>query len=126
MDKELYKKGMEVRRKVLGDKHIARRQESPDRFTKQQDELVTELAWAQIWSRPQLPLKLRSLVTIAMLAALNRADELKGHVNGALNNGATPEEIVEVFVQGAAYLGFPASNTAVRLAVEVFRERGLV
>ena len=91
MDKDLYKKGMDVRRKVLGDKHIARRQESPDRFTKQQDELVTELAWAQIWSRPQLPLKLRSLVTIAMLAALNRADELKGHVNGALNNGATPE-----------------------------------
>ena len=125
MDEKLYDRGMALRRKVLGDKHIARRQESPDRFTRQQNELVTELAWGTIWSRPNLPLKVRSLVTIAMLAALNRADELKGHVNGALNNGATPEEIIEVFVQGAAYLGFPASNTSVRLAVEVFKERGL-
>ena len=126
MDEERYNKGMAVRRKVLGDKHIARRQESPDRFTRQQNELCTELAWGSIWSRTELPLKVRSLVTIAMLSALNRADELKGHINGALNNGATPEEIVEVFVQGAAYLGFPASNTSVRLAVEVFRERGLL
>jgi 4-carboxymuconolactone decarboxylase len=126
MDEKLYDKGMALRRQVLGDKHIARRQESTDRFTRQQNELVTELAWGSIWSRPNLPLKVRSLVTIAMLAALNRADELKGHVNGALNNGATPEEIIEVFVQGAAYLGFPASNTSVRLAVEVFKERGLV
>jgi 4-carboxymuconolactone decarboxylase len=126
MDEKLYDKGMALRRQVLGDKHIARRQESTDRFTRQQNELVTELAWGSIWSRPNLPLKVRSLVTIAMLAALNRADELKGHVNGALNNGATPEEIIEVFVQGAAYLGFPASNTSVRLAVEVFKDRGLV
>ena len=126
MDEKLYDRGMALRRQVLGDKHIARRQESTDRFTRQQNEIVTEIAWGSIWSRPNLPLKVRSLVTIAMLAALNRADELKGHVNGALNNGATPEEIIEVFVQGAAYLGFPASNTSVRLAVEVFKERGLV
>ena len=126
MDEKLYERGMALRRQVLGDKHIARRQESTDRFTRQQNEIVTQIAWGSIWSRPNLPLKVRSLVTIAMLAALNRADELKGHVNGALNNGATPEEIIEVFVQGAAYLGFPASNTSVRLAVEVFKERGLV
>jgi 4-carboxymuconolactone decarboxylase len=126
MNDELYQKGMALRRKVLGDKHISRRQESPDRYTQQQNELVTELAWGAIWSRPGLPLKIRSLVTIAMLSALNRADELKGHINGALNNGATPDEIIEVFIQGAGYLGFPASNTSVRLAVEVFRERGLI
>ena len=126
MDEKLYERGMALRRQVLGDKHIARRQESTDRFTRQQNEIVTQIAWGSIWSRPNLPLKVRSLVTIAMLAALNRADELKGHVNGALNNGATPEEIIEVFVQAAAYLGFPASNTSVRLAVEVFKERGLV
>ena len=82
--------------------------------------------FAEIWSRPQLPLKIRSLVTLGMLAALNRPDETKGHIGGALNNGATPEEIVEVFVQAAAYCGFPASNGCVRLSVEVFRERGLI
>lgn len=123
---ELYKKGMATRRKVLGDAHIAKREASPDAFTKQQNAICTEAAWGMIWSRPQLPLKTRSLVTIAMLAAINRADELKGHINGALNNGATPEEITEVFLQGAVYLGWPASNGAVRMAVEVFKERGLI
>jgi 4-carboxymuconolactone decarboxylase len=126
MNEELYGKGMETRTKVLGETHIARRQASSDRFTTQQNELVTEVAWGTIWSRPQLPLKVRSLVTLGMLAALNRPDETKGHIGGALNNGATPEEIVEVFVQAAAYCGFPASNGCVRLAVEVFKERGLI
>jgi 4-carboxymuconolactone decarboxylase len=126
MHKELYEKGMETRRKVLGDKHISRRQASPDKFTQQQNELCTAAAWGMIWSRDVLPLKTRSLIVIAMLTALNRSDELKGHINGALNNGATPEEITEVFLQGAAYLGWPASNTSTRIAVEVFRERGLI
>jgi 4-carboxymuconolactone decarboxylase len=126
MNEELYQKGMAMRRKVLGEAHIAKRQSSDDIYTKRQNELVTEVAWGTIWSRPQLPLKVRSLVTLGMLAALNRADETKGHIAGALNNGATPEEIVEVFVQSAAYCGFPASNTCVRLCVEVFRERGLI
>ena len=126
MDEALYQKGMATRRKVLGEGHIAKRQASSDAYTKQQNELVTEVAWGTIWSRPQLPLKIRSLVTLGMLAALNRPDETKGHIGGALNNGATPEEIVEVFVQSAAYCGFPASNGCVRLAVEVFKERGLI
>ena len=126
MNKEVYEKGMALRRKVLGDRHIADRQKSPDRFTKQQNELVTEIAWGTLWSRPGLPLKIRSLVTLGLLAALNRPDEIKGHIVGALNNGATPEEIVEVFVHLAGYCGFPASNGAVRLCVEVFREQGLI
>jgi len=126
MDKEAYERGMALRRKVMGEQHIARRGASPDRFTKQQNELVTSLAWGTIWSRPGLPLKVRSLVTLGMLAALNRPDEIKGHIVGALNNGATPDEIIEVFVHGAGYCGFPASNGAVRLAVEVFKERGLL
>ena len=126
MHKALYEKGMETRRKVVGDKHIAQRQASPDKFTQLQNELCTAAAWGMIWSRDALPLKTRSLVVIAMLTALNRSDELKGHINGALNNGATPEEIHEVFLQAAAYLGWPASNTSTRLAVEVFKERGLV
>ena len=126
MDQAAYEKGMALRRKVMGDKHVAKRGASPDRFTKQQNELVTEIAWGTIWSRPGLPLKVRSLVTLGMLAALNRPDEIKGHVLGALNNGATMDEIIEVFVHSAGYCGFPASNGAVRLCVEVFREQGLL
>ena len=126
MSDDLYEKGMATRRKVVGDAHIRKREASGDPYTKQQYELCTQAAWGLIWSRPQLPLKMRSLVTIAMLAAINREDELKGHVNGALNNGATPEEIGEVILHGAVYLGWPASNSAMRVAVEVFRERGLI
>jgi 4-carboxymuconolactone decarboxylase len=126
MSQTAYEKGTALRRKVMGDKHIARRVASPDRFTKQQDQLVTEIAWGTIWSRPGLPLKVRSLVTLGMLTALNRPDEIKGHIQGALNNGATPDEIVEVFVHSAGYCGFPASNGAVRLCVEVFKELGLL
>ena len=126
MNQAAYEKGKALRRKVMGDAHVAKRAASPDRFTSQQNELVTELAWGTIWSRPGLPLKVRSLVTLAMLTALNRPDEIKGHIVGALNNGATPDEIIEVFVHAAGYCGFPASNGAVRLAVEVFKEQGLL
>ena len=126
MSSPLYKKGMALRKKVMGAKHITKRNASPDRYTKQQNRLVTEIAWGTIWSRPGLPLKVKSLVTLGMLAALNRPDEIKGHVLGALNNGATPDEIVEVFVHAAGYCGFPASNGAVRQCVEVFREQGLL
>ena len=126
MVQEAYEKGMALRRKVMGDRHVAKRGASADRFTKQQNELVTEIAWGTIWSRPSLPLKVRSLVTLGMLAALNRPDEIRGHVLGALNNGATMDEIIEVFVHSAGYCGFPASNGGVRLCVEVFREQGLL
>ena len=126
MSDELYEKGMATRRKVVGEKHIKKREGSGDRFTKAQYEVCTQAAWGLVWSRETLPLKTRSLVTIAMCAAINREDELKGHIGGALNNGATPEEISEVILHGAVYLGWPASNSAMRVAVEVFRERGLL
>ena len=126
MNEELYQQGMATRRKVLGDKHVSRRQASDDPYTKQHNEIVTQLAWGAIWSRTQLPLKIRSLVTIAMLTAINRSDELTGHINGALNNGAAPDEIAEVFLHSAVYLGWPAAGTSLRIAVEVFRERGLI
>jgi 4-carboxymuconolactone decarboxylase len=126
MASELFEKGMKLRRQVMGEQHMARRSESADPYTRQQIELVTEIAWGSIWSRPGLPLKIRSLVTLAFLTALDRPDELRGHIAGALNNGATQDEIVEVFVQAAGYCGFPASNGAVRVAVAVFKERGLL
>ena len=126
MDQAAYERGVALRRKVMGEQHIAKRGASKDRYTKQQNEIVTALAWGTIWSRPGLPLKVRSLVTLGMLTALNRPDEIRGHIVGALNNGATPDEIIEVFVHSAGYCGFPASNGSVRLAVEVFREQGLI
>lgn len=126
MNPDMIEKGMATRRKVMGDKHIAKRHASDDKYTRQQQDLVSGFAWGEIWSRPQLPLKVRSLVTLAFICAANRMDELPGHVNGALNNGATPDEIIEVFVQASVYCGFPASNTAVRHCVEVFRENGIV
>jgi 4-carboxymuconolactone decarboxylase len=126
MASELYEKGMATRRKVMGDAHVKKREGSGDEFTRRHYEIVTEVAWGSVWSRPGLPLKVRSLVTLGMLAALDRPDELKGHINGALNNGATPDEIYEVFLHAAVYCGFPASNNSVRAAVEVFTERGLM
>ena len=127
MDDELYDKGMATRRRVLGEKQVAGRQASDDPYTRQHNELVTRAAWGMFWSREdKLPLKTRSLVTIAMLTAINRSDELRGHINGALNNGATPDEIAEVFLHSAVYVGWPAAGTSLRIAVQVFKERGLI
>lgn len=122
----LYEKGMATRTKVLGKKHIAKRQTSPDKYTQAQNAFVTEYAWGAFWSRKDLPLKVRSLVTIAMITALNRPDEIKGHIRGALNNGATPDEIMGVFHHATVYCGFPAANGSVRAGVEVFKELGLI
>ena len=123
---DLYEKGMATRRKVVGEAHIKKRAAGGDQFTTAQYEVCTQAAWGLVWSRETLPLKTRSFVTIAICMAINREDELKGHVAGALNNGATPEEISEVILHGAVYAGWPASNGAMRVAVEVFKERGLL
>jgi 4-carboxymuconolactone decarboxylase len=126
MGSPLYEKGMTLRRQILGNKHIAQREASGDVFTKQQYELSTEFAYGMVWSRPGLPLKVRSLVTLGMLTALDKPDEIKGHIRGALNNGATREEIYEVFAQASAYCGLPAANGATRLFAQVLREEGLL
>ena len=126
MKSALYKKGIATRTKVMGKKHIAKRHASTDKFSLQQQEFVTAYAWGAFWTRKDLPLKIRSLVTIAMITALNRPEELKGHIRGALNNGATPEEIMGVFHHATVYCGFPAANGAVRVGAEVFKELGLI
>jgi 4-carboxymuconolactone decarboxylase len=126
MTSALYKKGMATRSKVMGKKHIAKRHASTDKFSLQQQQFVTEYAWGAFWTRKDLPLKIRSLVTLAMITALNRPEELRGHIRGALNNGATPEEIMGVFHHATVYCGFPAGNGAVRTGVEVFKELGLI
>lgn len=126
MASALYEQGMALRRKILGEKHIAQREASGDAFTKQQYVLSTEFAYGMVWSRPGLPLKVRSLVTLGMLTALDKPDEIKGHIRGALNNGATKEEIYEVFAQASAYCGLPAANGATRLFAQVLKEEGLL
>jgi 4-carboxymuconolactone decarboxylase len=121
-ERERYDKGLSVRRTVLGDAHVDRSLKSRNEFNKEFQDLITRYAWGEIWTRPGLPRKTRSLLTIAMLAALNRPDEFRLHVRAALNNGATREEIKEVLLHAAIYCGVPAANSAFHAAQEVFSE----
>ena len=112
-------KGMKIRRKVLGDAHVDRAVAAATPFTAEFQDLLTRYAWGEIWTRPGLDLKTRSCITVAMLVALNRPEELALHVRGALNNGVTPEELKEVLLQSAVYCGIPAANSAFRLVSEL-------
>ena len=120
---ERYAKGLEVRRAVLGDKHVNRSLEKMDSFTEEFQDLVTRYAWGEMWTRPGLPRPTRSLITLAMLVALNRGDEFKLHLRGAVNSGVTRDEIKELLLQVAVYCGVPAANSAFRAADEVFTEQ---
>ena len=119
---ETFDAGMAVRRKVLGDAHVDRSMANTSDFSRPIQELVTEYCWGVIWTRDGLPLKTRSLINIAMLTALGRNHELGVHVRGALNNGATREEIQEVLLQTAIYVGVPASLESHRVAEEIFAQ----
>jgi 4-carboxymuconolactone decarboxylase len=116
----LYERGMEVRRAVLGDEYVDRSLESGTEFRKPMQDLVTEFCWGAIWSRDGLDRRTRSLVNIGMLTALNRSTELAAHIRGAVNNGATREEIQEVLLQTAVYCGMPAGLESFRVAEKVF------
>lgn len=122
MSSEKYEKGMAVRREVLGDEYVDKAVQSATEFTKPLQDLVTESCWGEIWTRKALPKKVRSLVTIAMLAALKAPNEIKLHVRGALRNGCTVEEIQEVLLQSAVYCGIPTGIEAFRAAREVMED----
>ena len=122
MDKKRYEKGLAVRRAVLGSEHVDKSFRSADDFTRPMQELVTEYCWGEIWTRPGLDRRTRSFINLAMLTALNRPHEIRLHVRGALNNGLTKEELMEVFMQSAIYCGIPAAVDAMRIAKEVFAE----
>ena len=122
-DRERYAKGLEVRRAVLGDKHVNRSVEKSDSFTEEFQDLVTRYAWGEMWTRPGLPRHTRSLITLAMLIALNRGDEFRLHLRGASNNGVTREQIKELLLQAAVYCGVPAANSAFHAAEEVLAEQ---
>lgn len=121
-DTELFKKGLGIRKEVLGAEHVERSLASVDEFTAPIQKLVTEYCWGEIWGRPGLDRKTRSLLNLAMLSALNRPHEVRLHVRGALNNGIPREQIQEVLLQVAIYCGVPACLDSMKVAVEVFNE----
>jgi 4-carboxymuconolactone decarboxylase len=121
-ERKRHAKGMRVRRSVLGDAHVDRAEADKSSFTAPFQDLITRYAWGEIWSRPELPRKTRSMITIAMLVALNRSDELRMHLRAAANNGVSRKEIQELLLQTAVYCGVPAANAAFHIAEEVFRE----
>lgn len=119
MNKEKYTAGMAVRREVLGDEYVDKAISGMTDFTKPLQEMVTENCWGEVWTRGVLPKKTRSLITIAMLAALKMPAELKVHVLGGLRNGCTVEEIQEVLLQSTVYCGMPTGVEAFRAAKDV-------
>ncbi|AHI66490.1 4-carboxymuconolactone decarboxylase [Burkholderia thailandensis] len=121
-DEQRYEAGMNVRRAVLGDAHVDRSLENRTELTEDFQNLITRYAWGEIWTRDGLPRHTRSLLTIAMMVALNRGEELALHLRAAKNNGVTRDEIKEVLLQTAIYCGVPAANSAFHLAQRIFGE----
>ena len=119
-ERDRYEAGMKMRREVLGDAHVDASLAKRDAFSNDFQDLITRYAWGEIWSRPGLSRTTRSLLTIAMLVALNRDEELRMHLRAALKNGVTQDEIREALLQSAIYCGVPAANSAFRIAQEVF------
>jgi 4-carboxymuconolactone decarboxylase len=122
-EKDRFNSGMKARRVVLGDAHVDKAIASTTPFSADFQDLITRYAWGDIWSRPGLPRPTRSLITIALLVALQHSDELRMHVRAALNNGVTRDEIKETLLHCAIYCGVPAANHAFRLAQEVIAEK---
>jgi 4-carboxymuconolactone decarboxylase len=114
--------GLAMRRRVLGDAYVDRAQQNASDFTREFQQFITKYAWGEVWTRPGLDPRTRSLLTIAILAALGREDELKLHIRATANTGATPEEVREALFQVAIYAGVPAANTAFRIANQTLEE----
>ena len=122
MASELFNRGLEVRKAVLGKEYVEKSIAAADDFAMTMQEYATEACWGMIWTRPGLPRKTRSLVNIAMITVLNRPHELKLHIKSAFTNGVTREEIKEALLQVACYAGVPAGIDGFRLAREAFAE----
>ena len=120
MDNEQYKKGMQTRRSVLGDAHVDKAETNKTDFDADFQEYITSNAWGAVWNRPGLTKRERSLITIALLAALGHEDELAIHIKATKNTGATVEDVKEVLLHTAVYAGVPVANGAIKIAKEVF------
>jgi 4-carboxymuconolactone decarboxylase len=125
VEKEMFEKGLKIRREVLGAEYVDNALKTADDFNRPLQELVTTYCWGEIWGRPGLDRKTRSMLNLAMISALNRPHEIKAHVKGAIHNGLTKSDIQEVFLQVAIYVGVPAAVDSFRLAREVFQEMGI-
>ena len=121
-ERKRYDQGLKTRREVLGDAHVDRSLKNRTKFNEPFQDLITRYAWGEIWSRPGLPRKTRSLLTLSMLVALNRNEEFRLHLKAAIAIGVTRDEIQEVLLQSAIYCGVPAANSAFRAAEEVFEQ----
>ncbi|ACM30527.1 4-carboxymuconolactone decarboxylase [Agrobacterium rhizogenes] len=119
---ERYRQGMATRRAVLGDSHVDRAQSASTEFDQPFQELITEAAWGHVWSRPTLSKRERSIVTIALLAALGQDDEVAMHVRATINTGATRDDVREALLHVAIYAGVPAANHAIKIAKQVFEQ----
>lgn len=122
---EKFERGLATRRAVLGAEYVDTSLERADEFNWAMQQLTTEWCWDEIWNRPGLDRRSRSILNIGMLAALNRPHELKLHLRGALNNGVTKDELREFFLQIGVYCGVPAALDCFRIAKEVFEEMGV-
>ena len=122
MDRDRYEQGLAVRREVLGSEYVDKAIASTDDFTEPFQDLINEYCWGTVWSRPGLPRKTRSLINLALLTAMSKPDELKLHLRGALNNGCSKEEIMEVLLHTAIYCGMPAAVSAFRTTRAFFEE----
>jgi 4-carboxymuconolactone decarboxylase len=125
MNKELFEKGLAVRRAVVGETYVEASLKGADDFSMPMQELVTEFCWGEVWSRPGLQRRDRSILNLGMIAALNKPDELAIHVRGAINNGVTKEEIKECLLQVAVYCGMPAGLSSFKIARQVFKDMGI-
>jgi len=121
-----FEQGLQKRKQVMGEAFVDKAFANVDAFTAPLQEFVTRNAWGTTWCREGLPLKTRSLITLSMLTALGRSIEIKGHVRGAINNGASMQEIQEVLLHAAVYCGMPLAIDAFRSAHEVIKEMGLL
>ncbi len=121
-ERDRHAEGTKVRRAVLGDAHVDRSVANSNAFNEEFQDLITRYAWGEVWTRPGLPRHTRSLLTLALMIALNRGDEFRMHLRAAFNNGVTRDQIKEVILQCAIYCGVPAANGAFHMAQDVFSE----
>jgi 4-carboxymuconolactone decarboxylase len=122
---ERFETGMKVRRAVLGDAHVDRAEAAKTAFDAPFQEMITEGAWGTVWAREELSRRDRSLITLALLAALGHWDEVRMHVRATANTGATPEEVREAMLHVAIYAGVPAANHALKLVRQTYGEMGV-
>lgn len=122
-ENEAFKAGLAMRKQVLGEDYVNASLANADEFMRPLQQYLTEHAWGYAWVRDGLPLKTRSMLNLAMLVALNRPNELKLHIKGAINNGVTPQEMQEIFLQCGVYCGAPAALDAFKTAQQVLKEQ---